>query len=388
MAEAIGNGRFAGKDYAAVRRGLGLKDGQVYLNTGVIGPLSAAALAAIHAAAESTRESNGYAVARAAADAARAAAARLLGAGAGEVALKNSTTHGILEAFGTFRWQAGDEIVISDLEHHAIVRAAFTAAARHGVVVKYFKGAEGAASLEGQLTAKTKLVAFSHVSFITGERLDAEGLVAAAHAKGVPVLIDGAQSVGAFPVDVKALDVDYYSFPGQKWLFGPQGTGGLYVRRSALDAWRPRVNDAVKQFPYDAEKIFTDIRRFEYAPPAAAVLAGFGASVSWLLDEVGPGEAFRAIADTTAGFREAAARIGAASGGFDVATPEDHAGLVSLKPRGADPKAALAHLKERGVLARTVEPFGYVRFSFSWFVTEDDVTRTLEALHDFFNHQR
>jgi L-cysteine/cystine lyase len=298
-----------------------------------------------------------------------------------EIALKNSTTHGIYEALWSLPWNKGDEVLISDVEHHAIIRPLLLLAERYGIVIRYFETREGKSvpSFTGALSDKTKLAAFSHVSYITGERLPVKELAAAAHQRGIPVLIDGAQAVGAVEVDLEDLGADYYSLPGQKWLFGPQGTAALFVRKAILEKYHPRINDAEKPYPYQDEKVSTDIRLFEPAAPNGFVLAGLGASVDWLLDEVGKAEAFAAIAATTAYVREQLAALK----GITLITPDNFAGLVSLKPLQKDPKEFLAFLGEQKISARTVAPFDYVRLSFSYFVTREETDRLLESIRKF-----
>jgi L-cysteine/cystine lyase len=204
-------------------------------------------------------------------------------------------------------------------------------------------------------------------------------LAAEAHRRNVLVLVDGAQAAGAVPVDVRDLDVDYYSLPGQKWLFGPQGTGALYVRSSILGSYDPKANHAEKPFPYGEERLFTDIRRFENAPPSIIVQAALAASVNWLLDEVGAEAAFEHIAHTVSLFKKGAAAIA----GVKLVTPESCAGLVSLKPVKADPGKLLGFLREKNIFARAVDPFGYVRFSFSYFITREEIEKVLEALRSY-----
>jgi L-cysteine/cystine lyase len=354
----------------------------VYLNTGVIGPLSAAAkLAAAQAIFNTGEKSGGFLALRDASVAAKAAVARLINASPEEIALKNSTTHGIFETLFSIDWNSGDEILTSDLEHHAILRPLLQLQERFGVVIRYFaaSGENSVKAFKDALSPRTKFATFSHVSYFNGERLPAKELIAAAHEKNIPVLIDGAQSVGAIPVDVKDLDVDYYSLPGQKWLLSFQGTGALYVRKSILDAFKPKANSVEKPFPYVEEKIQTDIKRYEPAPPPLFAIAGFGAAVNWLLDETGTASAFEAIARNVAAFKEGAARIP----GVTVITPANSAGLVSLKLTKADSKEVLTYLKDKGIFARTVDPFGYLRFSFSYFVSPEEVDRTLEALKSY-----
>ncbi|MDR2103730.1 MAG: aminotransferase class V-fold PLP-dependent enzyme [Treponema sp.] len=366
-----------------IRKNLSQREDRIYLNTGVIGPLSAAAKLAAAEALFSAGEKNGYQILREIGDKTRGSIARLVHALPEEIALKNSTTHGIYEALWSLPWNQGDEVLISDVEHHAVIRPLLLLADRYGIVIRYFETREGKSleSFTAALSDKTKLAAFSHVSYITGERLPAKELTAAAHQRGVPVLIDGAQAVGAVEVDLEDLGVDYYSLPGQKWLFGPQGTAALFVRKGILEGYHPLINNAEKPYPYQDEKISTDIRRFEPAAPNGFVLAGLGASVDWLLEEVGKTEAFAAIAATVAYVREQLAALK----GITLITPDNSAGLVSLKVLTKDPKALLAYLEEQRISARTVDPFGYVRLSFSYFVTPEETGRLLESLRKFLN---
>jgi L-cysteine/cystine lyase len=361
-----------------IRKNLSQTGEEIYLNTGVIGPLSSAAKLA---AAQSLFSSGHVFSLPGSAAPAKVAVARLINADPAEIALKNSTTHGIYEALFSIDWKEGDEALTSDLEHHAILRPLLQLQERYGVRIRYFaaSGKNSVDAFEETLSPKTKLAAFSHVSYLNGEGLPAKELVAAAHRRGVPALIDGAQASGAIPVDVRDLDADYYSLPGQKWLFGPQGTGALYVRRSIIDAYDPKANRIEIPFPYGEEHIFTDVRRFESAPPARIAQAGFAASVNWLLDEVGAEAAFGNIARIVSAFKKGVAGIK----GLRLATPESCAGLVSLKPVRADPKKLLAFLKEKNILARTVDPFGYIRFSFSYFISPEEVDQVLEALASY-----
>jgi L-cysteine/cystine lyase len=364
-----------------IRKHLSQNGGAVYVNTGVIGPLSAAAKLALSQAVFSAGEKNGYQTLQEAAAGTKPQIARLINAGPEEIALKNNTTHGIYETIRSLSWQKGDEIVISDVEHHAIIRAALDLQDRYGVVIRYFstRGGRILDSLSAAFSAKTRLAAFSHVSYITGEKLPAKEIVQAAHEKNVPVLIDGAQAAGAIPVDVRDLGVDYYSLPGQKWLFGPQGTGALYVRKSILDNYDPAVNRREKPFPYQDEKLPTGIRRFEPVLPGGFALAAFGASVEWFLDEVGREDAFAAIAATAGYVREKLAGLE----GLRLITPVDFAGLVSFQVLKKDPKELLACLAEKKIFARTVDPFGYVRFSFSYFNSLEEADRLLDSVREF-----
>src|ERR1019366_3110310 len=84
------------------------------------------------------------------------------------------------------------------------------------------------------VTERTRLISLSHVTWTTGARLDIGAVTRFGRERGIPVVIDGAQSAGAIPIDVKALDVDFYAIPMQKWLCGPDGTGALYAKKESM----------------------------------------------------------------------------------------------------------------------------------------------------------
>ncbi|MDR1637847.1 MAG: aminotransferase class V-fold PLP-dependent enzyme, partial [Treponema sp.] len=113
--------------------------------------------------------------------------------------------------------------------------------------------------------------------------------------------------------------------------------------------------------------------------PGGFALAAFGASVEWFLDEVGPEDAFAAIAATAGYVREKLADLE----GLRLITPAEFAGLVSVQVLKKDPKELLAYLAEKKIFARTVDPFGYVRFSFSYFNTPEEADRLLDRVKEF-----
>src|SRR5262249_48027763 len=123
-------------------------------------------------------------------------------------------------------WRSEDEVLTSTVEHPGIVAPLHHLARRSGVSLRTV----APEAVAYAITDHTRLVAVSHVSFSTGACLPIAEIASAARDTGALLLVDGAQAVGALPVDVHALDVDAYAFPGQKWLCGPEGTGALYVR--------------------------------------------------------------------------------------------------------------------------------------------------------------
>jgi L-cysteine/cystine lyase len=148
--------------------------------------------------------------------------AALLNSGPDEVALVRSTADGINTVISGIGLSASDELLTTDEEHQSLLAPLAVAARRSGASIRVVPFAE----IAGEIGPRTRLVACSHVSWMTGSVIDTEALARTE----VPVLLDGAQALGAIPVDIRALNCDYYAAAGQKWLCGPDGSGVLYVR--------------------------------------------------------------------------------------------------------------------------------------------------------------
>jgi L-cysteine/cystine lyase len=157
----------------------------------------------------------------------RRRAAWLMGCPPGTIALTHSTTDGMNLVLRGLRLGRGDEVVTSDEEHPGLLAPLAALAAEQGVTITVAPFAE----LADAVTAATKLIACSHVSWINGQVADMGALAAT----GVPVLLDGAQGLGAIPVDPRELGCAFYAAAGQKWLCGPDQSGFLYVHEDWID---------------------------------------------------------------------------------------------------------------------------------------------------------
>jgi cysteine desulfurase / selenocysteine lyase len=183
--------------------------------------------------------------------------------------------------------QAGDEIVVSELEHHANLVPWHFLRERKGVVLKFAPITDdGRIDLDAYRTLlgpKTRMVAMSHMSNVTGAISDAKAIVEAAHAVGAQVLLDGCQAVVHRQVDVTALDVDYYVFTGHK-LFGPTGIGVLYGKAERLAGLPPyqgggeMIGEVRQEFITYADPP----HRFEAGTPPILEAIGLGAAIDWL----------------------------------------------------------------------------------------------------------
>jgi L-cysteine/cystine lyase len=197
-----------------------------YLNAGTNGPVPRAAAKAVEASLREQLEQGRsskpwFEHQKERIDELRARVARQLGAGHGDVAITGSTTDGVNAALAALDLQEGDDVVTSDEEHPGVLGPLATARDTRGVQVRVVPFDE----LPDEVRDDTRLVVTSHVSWATGRVMDTAPLAAS----NAIVVLDGAQGLGAVPVDVKGLGCDFYAASGQKWLCGPGGIGYLYA---------------------------------------------------------------------------------------------------------------------------------------------------------------
>ena len=182
---------------------------------------------------------------------------------------------------------AGDEIVLSQMEHHANIVPWHFLRERQGIVLKFTPVTEdGRLDMDAYralLGPKTRMVAISHMSNVLGTINPIGEIIEAAHAAGVPVLLDGCQGIVHEPVDVQALDVDYYAFSGHK-LYGPTGIGVLYGKAERLESLPPYQGggEMIATVSLDEITYADPPHRFEAGTPAIVEAVGLGAAIEWL----------------------------------------------------------------------------------------------------------
>lgn len=357
-------------DVAALRAQMPVLERVAYLNTGSVGPMPRAALEAAEAELRRSLEEGrgGRAQFERAIDLAsrlRARVAGILGADPWEVALTGATTDGVNAVLGGLGLRAGDEIVTSDEEHPGLLAPLAAARERHGVELRVAPF-DLVADAVGP---RTRLVACSHVSWISGRVADTAALAAC----DAPVLLDGAQGLGAVPVDVRALGCDYYAASGQKWLCGPIGSGYLYVREELIDALSPAwpgygtLSDPVRALELP---LAAGAARFDTGLPPSDRSAWALAALD-VLELTGLDELCGHAADLA----DRLARL-LADGGVAVA-PRGRSTLVSWA--AADPSAEVGHLLDAGVLVRDLPGTPYVRASVGGWTTAAELDRLVEA---------
>jgi L-cysteine/cystine lyase len=366
-------------DAARLRAAFPVLERTAYLNAGTCGPVPAAAQrAAVEAwryATEEGRSTGFYQRLIPLADQLRERYAALLGAPATEVALTAGTSDGCGHVVAGLELGPGDEVVTADDEHPGLTGPLIAAREQRGATVR----AVALADLPGAITENTRLVACSHVSWHSGAVAPVAEIVAAARAHGdVPVLLDGAQGVGAIATDVAALGVDFYAGSGQKWLCGPVGCGMLWIApdwNARLAAPAPSYGGLVSPAAGLDSALVDDARRHDTPlrdlSTVAAALAAFDVLADAGLDALQE----RAVA-------QAGHLAGAlADAGFEI-VPRGDSTLVSWTVPGGD-EAAIAtrdRLQERGVTIRDLPGAGRLRASVGAWNDEDDLERLLTAL--------
>jgi cysteine desulfurase/selenocysteine lyase len=205
------------------------------------------------------------------------------------VFVRNATEAINLVAFSWGRRHvgAGDEIVVTAMEHHANIvpwqMLCEEKGARLRVLPIHDDGALDLGALPGLFTERTRLLAVSHVSNVLGTINPVREMVALAHARGVPVLVDGAQAAPRIPVDVSAIGCDFYAVSGHK-LYGPSGIGALYARAELLETMPPWQGGGsmIESVSFDKTTYAGIPTRFEAGSPNAEGAVGLGAALDWL----------------------------------------------------------------------------------------------------------
>jgi L-cysteine/cystine lyase len=343
-----------------------------YLNAGTFGPLAQATIDAVERQqrveiAAGRAGTPWFEALLEARNRVRAALAGQVGAPPAQVALTRSTTDGINIVLGGLRIGQGDEVVTTDVEHFGLIGP--LAASGAEIRVARLRGApagEASDRIRAEITPRTKLLALSAVSWLTGNVLPAAELRAET---GVPTLVDGAQSVGAVPVDAQS--VDYTTISGQKWLCGPDSTGGLVVREPEELGFSQVSYFAAETYDLEAATFEpkTGAQRFDQGWIPYPALAGLEAALSDL-----PGWRFERARETATHLRGMLL-----DAGLEVVTGPDQATLVSFRPRD-DAAETVRRLAERDVVVREIPGSGLVRASAGWWTSDEDLGRLLDGL--------
>jgi cysteine desulfurase/selenocysteine lyase len=334
--------------------------------------------------------------ATAAFEGARKTVARWIGAEPREVIFTRGTTEGVnlvAQTYGRVHVGAGDEILVTGMEHHSNIvpwqMLASEKGARLSVVPVDDRGELHLADFERLIGPRTRIVAVTHVSNVLGTVNPVKEIVRIAHAGGVPVLVDGAQAMPHLRVDVRDLDADFYVFSGHK-MFGPTGIGVLYGKAKLLEAMPPWQGggDMILSVSFEGTKFNTITYKFEAGTPDAAGAVGLAAAIDWLdgLDRVGMEAHERDLLEY------ATRRLQEIPGLRIIGTAPGKAPVISFVMEGVHPHDVGTIVDREGVAVRAghhcaqplMERFAVpatVRASFALYNTREDVDQLVRGLH-------
>ncbi len=380
-------------DFSRLRAQIPALSKLVYLNTGWSGPSPQPVVDAIKAQLDFENQGGPTAppvleVRRRLSQEARQAAATVLGASPEEIALTQNTTQGLNFVLNGFPWRPGDEILTCNLEHSSILVPAHYLRQRYGVETRIVEleaqdPAEAIVNkLEAAMGPRTRLVALSHISYSTATKLPAQAIQEMAHRHGALVLWDAAQSAGQMRLNAPEMGLDFYAFPAHKWLLGPDGVGGLFIRNDLIPEITPPEVSGWGAKSYDLRGGFEPEResmhKFETTTTSGPLLAGF-VTVVKMLGDLGWDAIEARVVALAQGLWNRLAEIP----GVDVVStrrPDTASGLVAISIKDCEPAAVVTHLWEsHRIVARSLSWPSAVRLSLAPFTTEAELDLVAEV---------
>ena len=295
----------------------------------------------------------------------------------------------------------GDKVISTDTEHNSVLRPLYHLQKSKNIDLQFIKAdTKGVLDLnqfEKICDGKTKVVVVNHISNLTGNVNDIKTISKIAHNVGAVLIVDGSQSAGTMPVDVKDLGIDIYCFTGHKGLFGPQGTGGLLVKEGVEVEVFKRGGSGVKTYEEDQPNEYPT--RLEAGTLNSHGIAGLSAAIEFI-NEIGVENIHKKERELTEYFYNEIIKIDGVkvygNFGADAAHPYEHAAIVSLNVKDYDSgevSDALsndygiatrpgAHCAPRLHIALGTKYQGAVRFSFSYFTTKEELDTAINALKE------
>jgi len=309
--------------------------------------------------------------------------ATLLGTKASQVAFTQNTTESLSAVAQGFPWRAGDRIVIPGCEFPSNVYPWLQLQAQgvHLDLVEHTDGYVTEEALLNAVTPRTRMVAISWVQFLSGARLDLSFLARELHARDVYLVVDGIQGVGALTLNVEETGIDFLAGGTQKWLMGVRGLGYLYASSRMMEILTPRAGwlniptDWNDFFHYDL-KFVEGAERFVLGTPTHIGIAGFDAALGLYLD-ADPAECEQHILSLNSYLIKKLNALGYERYGTD--DPSRESGVLTI--HAADPEGVFKHLLAHNVIISIRNRL--LRFSPSWYNTEEDLDRALAVMASF-----
>ncbi len=308
--------------------------------------------------------------------------ARLVGASPEEIAFIKNTSEGLSIIAAGFPWKEGDNLVTSNVEFPSNIYPWMRLQSRN-VEVRMVPARDGRVRKEDLFKAcdgKTRLITLSSVEFSNGYRNDLSGIGEFCQHHGIFFCVDGIQSLGVLPMDVKSYGIDALAADGHKWMMSPDGIGGLYVSKEVMEMIEPVIlgwHSVTNRFDFETYdfRLSPDARRYEPGSFNSVGLASFNASLNLLLT-VGVDRIHERVRRLTEGVIDSALKAG-----FEVVSPrnpEERSGIVTFKIPGIDCNALSNALLDRNIVC--APRAGGLRISPHFYNTPEEIQRLFEAI--------
>ncbi len=297
-----------------------------------------------------------------------------------EIAIVTSASAGINVIANAIQFNKRSKVVMGEYEFPTMGQI-WLAQQERGAQITFLEGVDDGIPLEAYAEAideNTAIVPLTQVSFVNGFRSDVESVTRMAHEAGARVFLDGYQDCGTRPIDIKALDVDFYVTGTLKYLLGPPGLAFLYVKRSLIELLTPSITSWMAQrdvFAFNTQKLdpASEARRFEGGSPAIPNIYAARPALQ-LLAGIGMQNVAAQIAHLTRAFLQGARALG-----INCKTPDTSVGPLAVV-RSTDPAMLVSKLTERGVIVSA--RLDGVRFSFHVYNNLEDVSTALSVLEE------
>jgi len=360
-----------------------------YLNTGSLGPSPRVVINTICESIEKLETSVSHG--RHEIDETHEKTAKFLNVTADEIAFTRNATEGLNIAARSLRLKAGDEIIITTHEHVGGAAPWLALQKDIGVTIKLIdldlSGQQNLQLIKDAITTKTKVVAVSHITCTTGMKLPAKAIVDLCRSKNIYSCIDGAQSLGMFPIDLRDINPDFYASSGHKWLFGPKGTGVLFINKNIIEDIAPVFAGAYTDTKFDLNSLTMEYRnsaqREEYGTRNTPITLGLGSAFDFI-NTIGIDHVAKRGRELVTRFRKGIAN----TPDIEILTPESDvysASMITIRIKDKDNLKLNPtfnnekNLRMRGIYENNING---IRISFAIFNSFEDVDLLVNSLKD------
>ena len=324
----------------------------------------------------------------------RKTVAKFFGVTQEEIALLRSVSEGLSTVAYGMDWSPGDKVIVTDEEHTSGIMIWLSLAEQKGIKVKKLAlvadKSELLANLDRIMTDRTRLLCLSHVTTDTGTKLPVADICKMAHDRGVPVAYDAAQSAGQFPIDLAAMDCDFYACTGHKWLLGGWGTGIFYAKREWVEKLKVSwTGSQAGAWDRDTDELkFADTaHKFEFGGRHDPLYNAMGKAIEFL-DSTGLGEIEARVSVLTDRLKAGIAE----TSGVTLRSPESSefsTGIITFSVNGLTGTDLNAEMWDRWrVLGRPALKQSAMRLSTAFFTSDQEIETVISAIGTLANENR